>query len=99
MVTEIIDNYQFLVNNLGNLIEVSGYRNDYIAKKIGVQASNFSVKKQRGNWTVTEANKLLQLLTVANPDVQDYIDSKILDARNTGNRMTSEEFKSRLTWK
>lgn len=87
MVTEIIKNYQFLVNNLGKMIEVSGYRNDFIAEKIGVKPSNFSVKKQKGNWTLEEVGKLMNV--IENNYVTEYLDAQMIQASYTGNIITS----------
>lgn len=44
------------------LIEISGYRNDYIAKQLGKKPSNFSAKKQRGNWNEDELTVILNTL-------------------------------------
>ncbi len=33
MLTNLAKNYQLLVNNMGRLIEISGYRNDYLSQK------------------------------------------------------------------
>ena len=49
MLEKIVLNYQMLVNNLGQLIEISGFRNDYLSQKIGLKPANFSVKKQKAN--------------------------------------------------
>ena len=50
MLSKIALNYQVLVNNIGQLIEISGYRNDYLSQKIALKPANFSLKKQKGNW-------------------------------------------------
>jgi len=47
MLSKIALNYQVLVNNMGQLIEISGYRNDYLSQKIGLKPANFSLKKQK----------------------------------------------------
>lgn len=36
------------------LIEISGYRNNFVAKKIGMSPAYFSVKKRKGNWSEKE---------------------------------------------
>jgi hypothetical protein len=48
MAIKIVEDYRRLVNIIPEIIEASGYRNDFIAKKLGMKPQNFSVKKQRG---------------------------------------------------
>jgi hypothetical protein len=71
METQIVTSYKRLLENVPNIIDVSGYRNDYIAKKLGLKPQNFSVKKQRGNWTPDELERLLNV--VDNEDVENYL--------------------------
>jgi hypothetical protein len=97
MVAQIVNNYQLILNNIDNIIEASCYRNDYIAKKIGLQPSNFSAKKNRGNWTVEEVSKLLKV--IENEDVEDYYDMLIMQEKlKEGNPISAEEFEKRMSW-
>lgn len=50
------------ISNIPKMIDISGYRNDYIAKKLGMKLQRFSVKKQRGSWTLTEVKQLLAIM-------------------------------------
>ena len=68
---DIVSNYKHLVMNINTLIDVSGYRNDYIAKKLGIPASSFSVKKNRGSFSVDDMEKIMQVID--NEDVEDYL--------------------------
>ena len=89
-------NYQMLVNNMGQLIEISGFRNDYLSNKIGLKPANFSVKKQKGNWTTTEVLKLLSI--IKNKEVEDYIDVLKMKEIKKGKFITSDEFEKRMKW-
>lgn len=71
METQIVSSYKRLLNSVADIIDVSGYRNDYIAKKLGLKAQNFSVKKQRGSWSPDEIERLLKV--VDNEDVENYL--------------------------
>jgi hypothetical protein len=68
---DIVSNYKNLVLNINTLIDVSGYRNDYIAKKLGIPVSSFSVKKSRGSFSVDDMEKIMQVID--NKDVEDYL--------------------------
>lgn len=97
MVAQIVNNYQLILDNIDKIIEASGYRNDFIAKKIGLQPSNFSAKKTRGNWTVEEVGKLLKV--IENEDVDDYYDTLIMQQKmKEGAPMSSTDFEKRMSW-
>lgn len=96
-----VTNYIALVKSIPTIIEISGYRNDYIAKKLGMKPQNFSAKKQRNNWSPEEVDKLLYILN--NEDVQDYLDMKVYEAyeaSKTGEEkeISSEEFEKIMGW-
>lgn len=95
---QAIAQYKSIKASIPMLLEVSGYRNDFVARKIGMKPGYFSVKKQRGNWSDNEVEKLVKVLTSANTEVQDYLDSKMIDEMNTGKRVSSEEFKKSQGW-
>ena len=42
---EIISNYEKLCDSMSILIEKSGYRNNFLAGKLGIPTSNFYTKK------------------------------------------------------
>ena len=96
MLEQIVMNYQMLVNNMGQLIEISGFRNDYLSNKIGLKPANFSVKKQKGNWTTTEVLKLLSI--IKNKEVEDYIDVVKMKEIKKGKFISSDEFEKRMKW-
>ncbi len=96
MLEKIVLNYQMLVNNIGQLIEISGFRNDYLSQKIGLKPANFSVKKQKGNWTTDEVLKLLSI--IKNKEVEDYIDIVKMKEIKKGKFISSDEFEKRMKW-
>ena len=85
-----------LVNNLGQLIEISGFRNDYLSNKIGLKPANFSVKKKKGNWTTTEVLKLLSI--IKSKEVEDYIDIMKMKEIKNGKFISPDEFEKRMKW-
>jgi cystathionine beta-lyase family protein involved in aluminum resistance len=70
MLTKVIDSYERIVVNIDRLIEVSGYRNDYIASKIGLTKGNFSAKKSRKSFSIDEIKRIVEV--IENEDVDDY---------------------------
>ena len=97
MVIEIVDNYENLLEKIGELIEVSGYRNDYIARKIGMTPANFSAKKSRKSFTLAEMKQIVEIID--NEDVSDYLMVKKMDARQDDETLSHDEFYREMGWK
>ncbi len=90
MVHDIVSNYRTLVQSMGELIQVSGYRSDFLAKKIGMKPANFSQKKQRGNWSVDEVEKLMQV--IENEETENYLMLQLMRAAKNDETVTYAEF-------
>ena len=98
METQIVASYKRLLNSVADIIDVSGYRNDYIAKKLGLKAQNFSAKKQRGNWTPDELEKLLTV--VDNEDVENYLLLEHMRMMKDEETISYDEYKKLISkWK
>ena len=97
MVHDIVFSYRTLVENLGELIQVSGYRSDYIARKIGMKPANFSLKKQRGNWSMDEVEKLMQVID--NEDTEEYLMLQLMRAAKNEETVSYAEFQKEMGWK
>lgn len=96
---EAIADFKKIKEIIPSILEVSGYRNDYVAKKIGMLPTHFSLKKNRGNWTDSEVEKLLSFLTVYNEDVEDYLLLEKMRSLENEETITLAEFKKEMGWK
>ena len=74
MIRETISNYKRILANLPEAITVSGYRKDYIAKKLGLSPQAFSAKISRKKFSVEDAENLLKV--ICNEDVEAFLCSK-----------------------
>ena len=97
MQLETVIQYKSLLQHLSHIIDVSGYRNDYIAKKLGLKPQNFSVKKQRASWNPDEVEKLLSV--IENEDVENYLLLEHMRSIKDEETMTLAEFKKEMGWK
>lgn len=98
METQIVASYKRLLNSVPEIIEVSGYRNDYIAKKLGLKPQNFSAKKQRGSWSPDELEKLLEV--VQNEDVENYLMLEHMRSSKDDETISYDEYKEIVNkWK
>ncbi|WP_153797562.1 hypothetical protein [Foetidibacter luteolus] len=93
---EIVQNYLLLKKQLPQLIKKSGYRNDFIAEKIGMKADYFAVKKQRNSWSDEEILKIIKL--IESDDVSEYFDSLLIKKAFPGKTVSSEEFEKQMGW-
>lgn len=96
MNANIVTSYITLIKSIPDLIEISGYRNDYIARKLGLKPQSFSAKKQRSSWSPEEVEKLLYI--IKNSDVEDFLDAQLHKANMEGEFISSEEFEKKMGW-
>ena len=97
MIAEIVSNYENLVGNIGKLLEVSGYRNDFIAKKLGITNVNFSAKKNRKTFSIEEVKKIVSIID--NEEVEDYLMLSKMDARKDDETISHDDLYKRMGWK
>jgi hypothetical protein len=88
---DIINDYELLQKNFGLLLDRSGYRLDHLATSIGINRSNFYVKKNRGRFTHAEMKKLLKIIW--KPEMEDIIEGEILKKADKGNYASKKEIK------
>ena len=93
-----INNYKNLVEEIPNIIELSGYKNEYIARKIEMKPQYFSLKKQKNSFNLIEVEKILSV--IFNEDVEDYILLLELRSRKNDETVSLEEYrKQAAAWK
>ncbi|MDQ6844150.1 MAG: hypothetical protein M3Z92_07345 [Bacteroidota bacterium] len=93
----VVIQYKNLLQKVGDIIEVSGYRHDYIAKKMGISPQNFSAKKNRSSWTPDELEKLLGI--VDNEEVENYLMLETMRSLKNEETISFEELKKEMGWK
>ncbi len=94
---QILNNYQTLKQLLSLLIDKSGYKNVYIAGKIGMAPSHFSLKKQKSNWNEDEIEKILNI--IENEELEDYMLGQIMHTMGQEETINLAELKQQMGWK
>ncbi len=94
MLSEIVNNYKTLLQFLPELIDISGYKNDYISKKMALTPATFSAKKQRGNWSADDVIKLISI--IENEDVDDFLMLQLMRAAKDEETMSADEFRKEM---
>ena len=93
-----INNYKILVEELPNIIDLSGYKYEYIARKIEMKPQYFSLKKQKNTFNLSEVERILSV--IFNEDVEDYLLLLELRSRKNDETISFEDYKKQMaTWK
>ena len=90
MIQQSIENYRLIEAHVGEIIEISGYRNDFIAKKMGIKPTTFSVKKQRCKFTSSEIEKMLGI--IYNDELENYFLGMYMESLENDEIMSEDEF-------
>ncbi len=97
MQLQLVSSYKRLLASVADIIDVSGYRHDYIAKKLGIKPQNFSTKKKKASWTPDELEKLL--IVIDNEDVENFLLLEQMRSMEQEETLTLEQFKKEMGWK
>ena len=76
---------------------MSGYRNDFIAKRLGITNVNFSAKKNRKTFSIEEVKKIVSIID--NEEVEDYLMLSEMDARKDDETISHDDLYKRMGWK
>ncbi len=80
------------------MIEVSGYRNDYLSRKIGLSPATFSAEKQQGNWSADDVVHLMAI--IENEAVEDYLMLRMMRAAKDDETISADYFRKEIKkWK
>ncbi|HAH24212.1 MAG TPA: hypothetical protein DCL77_10745 [Prolixibacteraceae bacterium] len=96
----IIESYKELKRNIPLLIEASGYKDNYIARKIGMPIPNFSAKKRRSNWDEEDIERIIKVISSPNEEVEDILDAIEAKLAMQSEDVSYEEYKLEIAkWK
>jgi hypothetical protein len=74
-VSDVIDDYCNIVNNVDEIIAQIGYEGRFIAEKLGITESVFYVKKRNKSFTLSE---MICLVTLMDEDDDDALEDEYL---------------------
>lgn len=93
---EIIQQYKLLVGSMKELIDKSGFKPSYLADEIGMNRSNFTVKKQRNSWNMNEVEKILMI--IENEKLESQFMMKVIKERENEETMNDSDFRKVMGW-
>lgn len=97
MIIEAVTQYRFIIENFNEIIELSGYKNEFIARKLNLSPANFSAKKSRQSFSNEEIEKILKI--IVNEEVEDYFMLHIMRSKKDEESISSSELKKVMSWK
>jgi len=62
LLQKVIGEYAQLVDNLGGIIRETGYKQNFIARKLSMPISTFYLKKRTSTFTLDEVTQIVDLL-------------------------------------
>ena len=94
---EVIENYNRLKSNLPQLLDLSGYRMDYIAEQLGFAKNYFYAKKSKNRFSSEEFEKIISFIW--KEEFEDWFCSQIIeDKLALGKNISSKEFEKHKKW-
>lgn len=85
----IIDDYKKLLAHIDILIKASGYKIDFLSKKLNISRESFYQKRKKLNFTVNEMEELIKYID--NEEVETALFGKIMDSTERGNLLNEKE--------
>jgi hypothetical protein len=92
MVAELVRDYSTLCMHVTDLIDLSGYKVDFVRQKLGYSKPGFYKKRKAGNFTPEEIMELLKVIRFEEIEDKIYVDL-LEDSRKSG-MLTEKETKS-----
>ena len=96
MQVQAIENYKAILSEINTIINISGYKNEYIARKLDIQPQYLSVKKLRNSFSLEDVEKILVI--VMNEDVANFFMLKEMELRDKEEEIGLVDFKKMMKW-
>ena len=84
MFTEVVEEYELIQNNIGKIIERTGYRLGYISEKMGMDKTSFYLKRKNGNFSVNELKELLMIIRADDLEDELLLEMSLEDEKEGG---------------
>jgi len=94
----ILQEYRIFKNLFPKLLELSGYKMEYLAERLGITPSAFSMKKKRNSFDLDEMEEVTNIIW------NDYLEDKFLaeamkQSKKEGHLTKAETKKLFAEWK
>jgi hypothetical protein len=91
---EVMADYYEVEKNIGKIIESTGYKNEYIAKKLGMPISTYYIKKRNKSFAFKEVYKIVKMLD--DDTTYNQAELELMESRKNDEEMSAEDFKTQI---
>jgi len=93
----VIENYNLLRKTLPRLLDISGYRMDYLAEQLGISKNYFYTKKSKNTFSNDEFEKIVAFIW--RDEFQGILDEEMVKQKMAeGKNLTAAAFKQKMGW-
>ena len=92
MLTEIVNEYRTLCLHVSDLINMTGYKVDYVRQKLGYSRPGWYKKRKAGNFSPDELNVIFKLIRA--DELEDKVLGDILEKSKLSGRLNEKETKA-----
>lgn len=92
MVAELVSDYKKLCMHVTDLIDLSGYKVDYVRQKLGYSKPGFYKKRKAGNFAPEEIMELLKIIRFEEVEDKLYVD--MLEESEKSGMLSEKETKA-----
>jgi predicted transcriptional regulator len=92
---EVLGDYIEVENNIGAIIASTGYKNEYIAKKLNMPISTYYAKRKTKSFAAKDVFTIIKMLE--DDERFNYTELELMKSRSNDDVISSEEFKNQLT--
>mgnify|MGYP003434863484 CR=1 FL=1 len=89
MIVDIVKDYQKLCLHVTDLINLSGYRVDYVREKVGLSKPGFYAKRKKGFFTPDEMEKILGVID--SQELEDKALGIIMERDQKSGKLSADE--------
>ena len=92
MLTEIVNEYRTLCLHVSDLINMTGYKVDYVRQKLGYSRPGWYKKRKAGNFSPDELHVIFKLIRA--DELEDKVLGDILEKSKLSGRLNEKETKA-----
>lgn len=92
MLSEVILEYKILCLHVADIINLTGYKVDYVRQKLGYSRPGWYKKRKNGNFSPEELGEIFKIIRVE--ELEDKVFGELLEKSKLSGQLTEKETKN-----
>lgn len=92
MVTEVVSEYRALCLHVAELIDMTGYKVDFVRQKLGYSRPGWYKKRKAANFSPDELDEIFKIIRA--DELEDRIFGELLEKSKLSGRLNEKETKA-----